>query len=141
MIDSLFEIIESIWPLLAALYAGLHGLITWLFKRKKKGDSDQTELEESPDQAEKATKARQLATEATQQLTAALQQTANPQEPKSESEQKPAPPEKQKPARVKPSEPTPKPVPAPHPVLTAQNIRQAIIVSEILGKPKSLRSD
>ena len=33
----------------------------------------------------------------------------------------------------------PKPKTAPHTLLTPQNIRQAIIASEILGKPKSLR--
>ncbi len=136
MIDSLFEIINDIWPLLAALYAALHGLITWLFKKKKEGEKSGIDSKESteftPPNDIDVDKAIQQAEELAQKVEEELEQKAPPRPKKRAQPTKP--PEKPK------TEPTPA-VKTPHPVLTAQNIRQAIVVSEILGKPKSLRRD
>ncbi len=140
MTDFLFGIIADPWPLLAAIVAGIQGLIAWLLKKKKDGKKSETDFEESteyapPDNLEETVQTAkekvQIAKEAVQQVEK-LEQKAAPRPKKRAQPTKP--PEKRQ------TEPKPA-AEMQHPPLTAQNIRQAIIVSEILGKPKSLRRD
>ena len=140
MIEFLFGIIEDLWPLLAAVFAGIQGLAAWLFKKKKDGQKRQADLEDMADSAlsDDVDESIQLAEETVEQAT----ETVELAEETVEQESAPRP---KKRTPIKPPEEPPKePQPAaktPHPFLTAQNIRQAIVVSEILGKPKSLRRD
>lgn len=134
MIDFLFGIIEDLWPLLAAAVAGIQWLASRLIKKRKgsqKSEADPEDFTEyaPPDDVDEAV---EIAAEAAEQAEETV-------------EQEPAPrPKKRTPPVKPPEEPPTETQPAaktPHPFLTAQNIRQAIVVSEILGKPKSLRRD
>lgn len=134
MIDFLFGIIEDLWPLLAAAVAGIQWLASRLIKKRKGSQNSEADPEDLTEYApsDDVDEAVEIAAEAAEQAEETV-------------EQEPAPRPKKRTPPVKPPEEPPKETqPAaktPHPFLTAQNIRQAIVVSEILGKPKSLRRD
>ena len=141
MIEFLFGVIEDLWPLLAAAVAGMQWLASRLIKKKRgsqKSDADPEDFTEDapPDDVDEAV---EIAAEAAEQA----EETVETAEETVEQESAPRPKKRTPPVKP-PEEPPKEPQPAaktPHPFLTAQNIRQAIVVSEILGKPKSLRRD